>query len=367
MGEFVGMFRRDGGIVDKSVARRFGSSLGRGIEARIWRGAGALRRLSSLSGFAADRRQLPTDRDPRRARHGERRPSRRSAHRSPRCSGPAQVLPAETRRWSPKRVPAGASMPLRGCEEVSPSRCGTRSGGACRWRATNWEAGRFILCRARPPYPVRYRAADVARHAGDAARDGRTGSRPISHARESRPGANALSRHSPGAAGRHRRYSMRDSARIRRYWTIDDIKPVRLRADADYVEAGREMLDRAVASCIARSGKLGATLSGGLDSSGAVATAARLTRRGPLYRVQPGARACPTPMAAWTNGVWPARSRRRYPNVDLVVVDDNRTLPARHRSRDRGSGDGAAAYRQRQYHLVRIGDDRRARRPVSTC
>lgn len=61
-----------------------------------------------------------------------------------------------------------------------------------------------------------------------------------------------------------------------RHWQIDWSRRLRLRSDADYVEAGREVLDRAVARVLPASGPVVSMLSGGLDSGAVTATAARL-------------------------------------------------------------------------------------------
>lgn len=62
---------------------------------------------------------------------------------------------------------------------------------------------------------------------------------------------------------------------VDRYWQPDWSRRVRYRRDADYVEAGRELLDRAVAAHSRVIGPLVCELSGGLDSTAVVATAAR--------------------------------------------------------------------------------------------
>lgn len=65
-------------------------------------------------------------------------------------------------------------------------------------------------------------------------------------------------------------------AGITQYWQLDPNRRIRLASDNDYIEAGRELLDRAVA-CRLRSLKpVAATMSGGLDSSAVASTAARL-------------------------------------------------------------------------------------------
>jgi asparagine synthase (glutamine-hydrolysing) len=65
------------------------------------------------------------------------------------------------------------------------------------------------------------------------------------------------------------------SLELRRYWTLDEIAPVRLKSDAAYAEGLRERLDCAVRRQMRSLHPVGALLSGGLDSSSVVALAAR--------------------------------------------------------------------------------------------
>ncbi|HEY0832748.1 MAG TPA: asparagine synthase-related protein [Azospirillum sp.] len=66
-----------------------------------------------------------------------------------------------------------------------------------------------------------------------------------------------------------------DSLHVERYWEPDFGRRVRMRDD-EYVEAGRELLDRAVAVRLRAEGRVVAQITGGLDSSAVAATAARL-------------------------------------------------------------------------------------------
>ncbi|KQX19301.1 MULTISPECIES: asparagine synthetase B family protein [unclassified Sphingomonas] len=63
---------------------------------------------------------------------------------------------------------------------------------------------------------------------------------------------------------------------VHRYWQPDLGRRIRYRDPRDYVEAGRELLDRVVAASLRANGPVACQLSGGLDSSGVAATAARL-------------------------------------------------------------------------------------------
>src|SRR5262249_11708612 len=68
--------------------------------------------------------------------------------------------------------------------------------------------------------------------------------------------------------------------RQRRYWSTDDIKPVRLSSDAAYADGLRECLDRAVRRQMRSMHPIGCLLSGGLDSSSVSVLASRaLTER----------------------------------------------------------------------------------------
>jgi asparagine synthase (glutamine-hydrolysing) len=110
------------------------------------------------------------------------------------------------------------------------------------------------------------------------------------------------------------------------YWTIDDIVPVRLKRDDDYVEAARALLDRAVACRLPDNGHLGITLSGGLDSGGIAATAARLlgdTRFDAFHRAPGG----PHPYAAMDERALVAAIATQYPSIDLTIIDRNRPSP----------------------------------------
>ena len=70
--------------------------------------------------------------------------------------------------------------------------------------------------------------------------------------------------------------SMRDGAITQhRYWSPDDIKPVRFRSDQDYADGLRECLDVAVRRQMRSAHPIGCLLSGGLDSSSVAVLAAR--------------------------------------------------------------------------------------------
>jgi asparagine synthase (glutamine-hydrolysing) len=68
----------------------------------------------------------------------------------------------------------------------------------------------------------------------------------------------------------------RDRLSIRRYWCPDPKHEITFRRDDDYVEAFRELFTEAVRSRLRSSHPVGATLSGGLDSSSIVCTSRQL-------------------------------------------------------------------------------------------
>ncbi|GAB4167492.1 MAG: asparagine synthetase B [Thalassobaculales bacterium] len=108
--------------------------------------------------------------------------------------------------------------------------------------------------------------------------------------------------------------------RVDRYWQPDWSRRLRLRRDGDYVEAGRELLDRAVAAHCRVRGPLVCQLSGGLDSAAVVATAARLLpgrRLTALTAVPDPAAALPAPgrHAFFDEGARAAAVAAAYPNI----------------------------------------------------
>jgi len=76
-----------------------------------------------------------------------------------------------------------------------------------------------------------------------------------------------------------------DTIRRGRYWRPDWRRTIRYRNDDDYVNAARELLDRAVAARLRAVGPVACHLSGGLDSTAVAATAARLVAPASLHTV----------------------------------------------------------------------------------
>lgn len=111
------------------------------------------------------------------------------------------------------------------------------------------------------------------------------------------------------------------------YWTVDHIAPVRFKRDDDYVAAGRALLDRAVACRLPTDGRLGVQLSGGLDSTGLAATAARLlgdTGFDAFHR-RPGA---PHSYEAMDERALVGAVVARYPTIALTVIDGDKQYAA---------------------------------------
>ncbi len=73
--------------------------------------------------------------------------------------------------------------------------------------------------------------------------------------------------------------------RQRRYWEPDYARRITFKRDEDYVEAARELLDRAVKSCMRIEGTPVSALTGGLDSSAVAVTALRHLPVGKLATV----------------------------------------------------------------------------------
>ena len=112
------------------------------------------------------------------------------------------------------------------------------------------------------------------------------------------------------------------SSQVRQYWTADDIAPVRFRHDADYVEAGRALLDQAVATRLRDRESVAVTVSGGLDSAGIAATAARLRAPGRVAAFHRAPAAAHPYRGALDERPLVEALGARYANLDLTVIDD---------------------------------------------
>lgn len=113
---------------------------------------------------------------------------------------------------------------------------------------------------------------------------------------------------------------------VREYWHPRNTPRLRLRSDADYVEAFRETFDKAVACRLRTTGNIGSELSGGLDSSSVTATAARLlaARGQPLQSFthvpRSGYRGPEIPGRFADEGPYAAQVAALYPNIEHILV-----------------------------------------------
>lgn len=117
-----------------------------------------------------------------------------------------------------------------------------------------------------------------------------------------------------------------DSGRTHRrhFWSPDLAAPPPYRRDADYIARARELFDEVVATATAGRREIASALSGGLDSSSVVATAARL---GQVERVTcytlvppPGAVSIPLPSRYQDETDKVQALGRLYPQLDLNFV-----------------------------------------------
>lgn len=116
--------------------------------------------------------------------------------------------------------------------------------------------------------------------------------------------------------------------RRRGYWRPDAIPELRLARDEDYVAAVRAALDAAVATRLPATGGVGSHLSGGLDSSGVTATAARLLasqgRRLTAYTAVPTHEPAGRPKDRFTDeGPHAAAIAALYPNIDHLLIGND--------------------------------------------
>ncbi len=73
------------------------------------------------------------------------------------------------------------------------------------------------------------------------------------------------------------------SVRSDRYWRLDPSKRVTLAKDDDYVDAARELIDRAVLAAMPEQGPIASTLSSGFDSASVVWSASRQANGRPVH------------------------------------------------------------------------------------
>lgn len=111
-----------------------------------------------------------------------------------------------------------------------------------------------------------------------------------------------------------------DSFTTKQYYTLESIKQVRFSKTADYIDAARDLLDKAVLRRMPADGVLATQLSGGFDSTGVTATLARLAGERPVHAFTrvPGLEH-PYDM---DERALAAHLVERYPNIRWTIVDD---------------------------------------------
>jgi len=111
-----------------------------------------------------------------------------------------------------------------------------------------------------------------------------------------------------------------------RYWRPEEVAPIRLPRDEDYVEALRSLLNDAIRCRIDGAGVIASHLSAGLDSSSVTALAARQLGEGGrrLFAFTgvpvPGFDGNAYRNRIWDEGPLASRVAQAYPNIDHVLV-----------------------------------------------
>lgn len=117
------------------------------------------------------------------------------------------------------------------------------------------------------------------------------------------------------------------AARCERWWHPEHLPILRLRTDRDYEDAVRTALREAVQCRLGHHEKIGAHLSGGLDSTSVAATAARLLadqgRRLAAFTAVPAHPAVDEPHQFGDEWQHAAAVAAMYPNIDHVRVANN--------------------------------------------
>lgn len=115
--------------------------------------------------------------------------------------------------------------------------------------------------------------------------------------------------------------------KVARYWHPINAQPTRYSRDQEYIEAFREIFDRAVSDRLETSGNIGSELSGGMDSGSVTATAARLLagRKLTAFTAIPQTGfADVSPTGRFGNeGPAAALVADMYPNIEHVLVNQS--------------------------------------------
>lgn len=120
----------------------------------------------------------------------------------------------------------------------------------------------------------------------------------------------------------HRLVATRDRLDLSRYWQLDRSSALlALKRDEDYVEAARDVFTAAVRTRMRSIGKVGADLSGGLDSSTTAVTALQLLPEGTLPVFTQ------VPEAGWSGAVTRGRYADETPFVRDIVAMHPRLSP----------------------------------------
>lgn len=114
--------------------------------------------------------------------------------------------------------------------------------------------------------------------------------------------------------------------RIARYWNPDPHRILRLRSDAEYLEAYRAEFERAVKTAMRRRrGEVGIMLSGGLDSSAVAAVAGRMLARDgrrlqAIHQFRPGVSRYRAPLRELDESPYVEAFRTEAPHIDFHHV-----------------------------------------------
>jgi asparagine synthase (glutamine-hydrolysing) len=127
----------------------------------------------------------------------------------------------------------------------------------------------------------------------------------------------------------HRVIWQAGTARIERWWHPENVPELKLAGDRDYEEAVRSCLEEAVRCRLGGDELVGATLSGGMDSSAVTAVAARLLagqgRRLTAFTAAPSHPVDDEPDRFVDEWPYAAAVAAMYPNIDHVRIDSDNT------------------------------------------